>query len=109
MKKPRDLGQRLMLIGFLAFPSAIQAEAIVSSQDLASHSTPASCWLAIDGLVYDVTAALAEHEKKYDFDIKSWCGKDASQAWKDKDGKGKPHSRKAQMQLKALRVGTLKT
>ena len=34
---------------------------VLSLADVARHSTPACCWVAIDGRVYDVTAFVEKH------------------------------------------------
>lgn len=33
----------------------------VSLEELAQHNTAGSCWIAIEGKVYDVTTFLADH------------------------------------------------
>eukprot|EP00179_Madagascaria_erythrocladioides_P004657 CAMPEP_0198316310 /NCGR_PEP_ID=MMETSP1450-20131203/6254_1 /TAXON_ID=753684 ORGANISM="Madagascaria erythrocladiodes, Strain CCMP3234" /NCGR_SAMPLE_ID=MMETSP1450 /ASSEMBLY_ACC=CAM_ASM_001115 /LENGTH=57 /DNA_ID=CAMNT_0044019461 /DNA_START=29 /DNA_END=198 /DNA_ORIENTATION=- len=37
------------------------AERVFAWAELEAHNTASSCWLAIDGAVYDVTAFLHEH------------------------------------------------
>ncbi len=90
----------------LCLGSTASLSQTIQLQELALHNTKEDCWIAIDDKIYDITKALADHQK-YKYDLAPWCGRDASQAWKDKDGKGKPHSRKAQLMLKALLKGNL--
>eukprot|EP00922_Rhytidocystis_sp_ex-Travisia-forbesii_P057223 GHVS01084780.1.p1 GENE.GHVS01084780.1~~GHVS01084780.1.p1 ORF type:complete len:147 (+),score=31.78 GHVS01084780.1:140-580(+) len=39
----------------------LEGKPVISLTELAKHNTPANCWLAIGGVVYDVTAFLADH------------------------------------------------
>ena len=79
----------------------------ISRTDLQGHATPESCWIQIESTIYDVTEYLAEHKDKHDYDLARWCGKDATPGWLDKDGKAKPHSRKAQNLLVRYRIGNI--
>ena len=79
----------------------------ISRTDLQGHATPESCWIQIESTIYDVTEYLAEHKDKHEYDLARWCGKDATPGWLDKDGKAKPHSRKAQNLLVRYRIGNI--
>lgn len=97
---------RLVLIFF--FGGMLVAEGpTFSLAKIQRHSTANDCWIVIDRDVYDITKYLIEHTSEHTYDLSKWCGKDSSQAWRDKDGKNKPHSRKAENLLKKYRIGSL--
>ena len=70
-------------------------------QDIAKHATAASCWLLIDGKVYDVTSYLPRHPGGVSA-IAPYCGKDGSAAFE-----GLPHSTNAHQLLAAYLVGAV--
>lgn len=82
-------------------------ERTLSLEEVARNNSAESCYMVIEGEVYDVTKVMAQHRQKHEYDLLKWCGKESTRAWLEKDTKGKPHSRKAQVQLKPLRIGTL--
>ncbi|MCK7475141.1 MAG: hypothetical protein MZV49_20135 [Rhodopseudomonas palustris] len=71
--------------------------------ELAQHATPQSCWMAINGAVYDITAYLPDHPSRPQI-IEAWCGKEASDAYATKT-RGRPHSREADQLLPKYRIG----
>ncbi|AGA89671.1 cytochrome b involved in lipid metabolism [Thioflavicoccus mobilis 8321] len=73
--------------------------------DIAAHASPTSCWMAIDGEVYDVTEHIAIHPTQPEV-IGEWCGKEASEAWRTK-GYGQEHSPVAHEMLEEIHIGTL--
>lgn len=77
-------------------------------RDVAKHSLSQDCWMVIDKKVYDVSSYSIEHESKQDYDYSKFCGKDASSAWLDKDGKNEAHKRKSNLLLKKFLIGDLK-
>ena len=83
------------------------AQKKIPQEELALHNKPNDCWIAIEGSVYNVTPALKDHLRYDDYALDPWCGKEATQAWKTKDGRKKEHSRKANLMLKKLLIGTL--
>lgn len=94
---------------FYFFPmSTFSKDKFISHEELAKHQSRDSCWLLIDGSIYDISSYMNEHAEKYQYDLTKWCGKDASQAWKDKDGRDKKHSRKSHILLESFKIGTLK-
>lgn len=62
----------------------------ISREELARHNNRDSCWKAIDGKVYDITAYIPEHPSPAAV-LLAWCGKDASEGWHNKRP-GTPHS-----------------
>lgn len=98
----------LMLLPLLLGTGNLHAEdeQTFTRDAVSKHNTKADCWIIIDSLVYDITSALKDH-LRYKYELDSWCGKEATQAWETKDGKGKAHSRKAQLMLKNLQKGRI--
>ena len=70
----------------IAAPSA-SAEATYTLTDLQHHSTPSSCWSAVNGSVYDLTNWIGRHEGGAAV-IKAMCGHDASAAFNAQHGAG---------------------
>jgi cytochrome b involved in lipid metabolism len=73
--------------------------------EVARHATEADCWMAIDGVVYNLTAYLPEHPSRPSV-VLPWCGKEATEAYKTKT-KGRPHSPAADQLLPSFRIGVL--
>jgi cytochrome b involved in lipid metabolism len=73
--------------------------------EVARHATEADCWMAIDGVVYNLTAYLPEHPSRPSV-VLPWCGKEATEAYKTKT-KGRPHSPTADQLLPSFRIGVL--
>ena len=71
-----------------------------NSADLAKHSTSKSCWSAIDGNVYDLTAWINQHPGGSSV-IKAICGRDGSAAF---NGQHSGQSRPAN-ELKNFKIG----
>ncbi len=98
----------LTLVGWLA-PSepanAGDAADPISLTTLAEHATATSCWIAVDGVVYDITGYLPMHPTAPGL-LLAWCGKEASKGWHTK-GYGAEHSAAAMTELKRYRVGEL--
>lgn len=55
---------------------------IYTTEDLASHSDAASCWITRDNKVYDVTKFLSDHPGGDDY-ILNFAGKDVGTVMKD--------------------------
>lgn len=103
-----------MVKAFILFGTAILTgcslagkEPGISADELKAHNTTESCWIQIEKDVYDVTDYIAEHKDKHSYDLARWCGRDATSGWQDKDGKSKPHSRKANNMLPRYRIGSI--
>lgn len=76
---------------------------ILSSQEIARHSTVSDCWLLINNKVYNLTSYLAAHPGGIQT-ISPYCGKEASQAFATKDT-GNAHSANASNILAAYYIG----
>lgn len=79
------------------------AEKSYTSADLAKHATPADCWMAIRGSVYDFSTYLPEHPSRPGL-LEPWCGKEATEAYNTKT-KGRPHTPYADELLPRYRIG----
>lgn len=78
---------------------------LVSLEELARHDDRESCWKAIRGKVYDVTAFIDLHPTPPSVMLK-WCGREATEGWETK-GYGEPHSPAAEAMLEDYLVGRL--
>jgi len=85
--------------------AANAAERRISLTEVARHATPADCWMAIRGVVYDFSAYLPQHPTTPEV-IAPWCGKEATEAYNTKT-KGRPHSPYADDLLAKYRIGAL--
>lgn len=63
----------------------ITADVVYTLEEVAMHKDPASCWTAINGIVYDVTAWISKHPGG-DQNILRLCGIDGTQAFDQKHG-----------------------
>lgn len=69
----------------------------ISATELAKHSQPDDCWIAIAGTVYDLTDYIDLHPSKMQ-EMDGYCGKEGTKAWDIKDSgkeKGLPHTKRA--------------
>lgn len=80
---------------------------ILSKTELAKHNSRKSCWLLINGKIYDVTTYLNQHPGNAST-ILPTCGTDATVAY-DTKGRpnGNPHSSNAETLLANYFVGNL--
>lgn len=78
---------------------------IYTLSDIASHSTANSCWMAVNGKVYDVTSFIPNHPGGSA--ILVGCGKDATYYFNTKGGRGRPHSQTANELLQQYYIGDL--
>lgn len=77
----------------------------ISTAELARHASPEDCWIAVDGIVYDISDYIAEHPTPPGV-VTRWCGKDATEPYSTK-GYGAPHSPAADARLAELEMGRL--
>lgn len=94
-------------IGSLVSPPPLRAAQTIEKSygvtELAGHSSPGDCWMAIRGGVYDFSAYLPEHPSRPGM-LEPWCGKEATEAYNTK-AKGRPHSPYADELLLRYRIG----
>lgn len=83
-------------------PEMVESVAFTLAQ-VAEHATAASCWSAINGNVYDLTAWIEKHPGGANR-ILSICGKDGSPAFSKKHlGEPKPEEMLASFKLGVLK------
>lgn len=80
-------------------------ERAIPLAEVAMHRDAASCWMAIEGKVYDVTGYFGRHPAP-DAVLLAWCGGDATVGMRTK-GYGRDHSAAAWSQLSAYQIGVL--
>ncbi|MEI7579413.1 MAG: cytochrome b5-like heme/steroid binding domain-containing protein [bacterium] len=88
---------------------AITSEAATSytAAEVAKHVSSNDCWMSFQGNVYDFTSYLRSHDRYYD--IRPWCGKDMTEAFKTKDGMNIDHRTSSYAMLTSYQIGTLVT
>lgn len=84
---------------------ALAADRIIPLDEVARHKTPADCWVAVDGGVYDVTQFLPGHPGGPV--LQERCGTDTSAMFHARPGVGTDHSDAARVIMAQLRVGSL--
>ncbi len=75
------------------------------AEEVAEHDGAASCWMIIDGAVYDLTAYIEVHPANPKTILK-YCGQDGSRGFATKD-RNRPHSAEARKLLEKYRIGAL--
>lgn len=111
MFKKLSLPPFLFLIFGLAFAfstrTTIQAKLppAYTLEQVKAHSLPTDCWMVIEGRVYDLSSYLPSHDRM--LDIRSWCGRDATDDYNDKAGQDLDHSPRADQMLAEYQIGEL--
>lgn len=77
----------------------------LTKEEVAKHNSPNDCWFIINDAVYQITEYLILHPGGTQ-GISLFCGKDATQGYLTKNGKG-GHSSKADQDLFLLKLGNL--
>ena len=73
--------------------------------DVAKHDTLDSCWMAIEGRVYDFTDYIPEHPTPARI-LEVWCGREATEGMRTK-GIGRDHSPAAWAMMRPYLIGEL--
>ncbi len=104
----KEIGIILLLILSLLKSGSLHAEPEkeFTRDEVSQHNAKSDCWIIVENKVYDITSAMKDH-LRYKYELDSWCGKEATEAWTSKDGKNKAHSRKAQLMLNKLLKGKI--
>lgn len=76
-------------------------------EEISQHAIKDDCWFAIDGAVYDVTPFIAKGIHPGGAEILKGCGKDATELFHSKAGRGVDHSETAQSNLPQFKIGEL--
>ena len=105
--KPTASTQGSALVSLPPAPSTTEEPASYTLNDVAQHTTPFDCWMAIEGKVYNVTNYIGKHPGGKA--ILRGCGKDATTLFNTRpDGPGTPHPPEAKQILQEFFVGNLK-
>jgi cytochrome b involved in lipid metabolism len=103
----------LWLAGALTVPTALIAESAAAEAlpeytmiDLAEHDQQDSCWLAIEGKVYDITEFLPMHPTPPAI-VLARCGREATEAMRTKGAVGREHAPVAWDMLEGYLIGVL--
>lgn len=89
-----------------ASPSPAGASLVLNAAEIAKHNSAGDCWLLIDGKIYNVSSYLSAHPGGAGIII-PLCGKEATQVFNTKGGRGAPHSDYAASLLINYLVGDL--
>jgi len=77
--------------------------------EVARHDRLGDCWMAIEGVVYDVSDYVPRHPAPPNV-LQPWCGRDATEGMRTKGddrGDGSDHSARAWRMLERYRIGRL--
>lgn len=98
----------LLAVDMLAPERAVEAQDVLpvyTLDELAGHDTLESCWMAVEGQVYDITDYVPMHPTPPDV-LLPWCGREATEGMRTK-GYGRDHSPAAWAMLEDYLVGTV--
>lgn len=98
----------VLVVGFLAPaepPAPARAPDLYTLSGISEHSDETSCWVAIEGRVYDLTGYLPRHPTSPDV-LREWCGREATEGMRTK-GHGRDHSPAAWAMLEQYDIGAL--
>lgn len=94
----------MVLASALSLATAGQSDEYTLEQ-VAEHNTLDSCWMAIDGQVYDVTRQIPIHPTEPEV-LEPWCGREATEGMRTQ-GQDQEHSPAAWAMLQIYRKGRL--
>lgn len=77
----------------------------ITMSDVAKHADASSCWMVIEGKVYDVTSFIPSHPGGDA--ILQGCGKDATAMFNSRPQDGSSHSSRARNMLSGLQIGVV--
>lgn len=77
----------------------------ITLDEIARHSDQKSCWMTIEGKVYDVTSYIPGHPGGQMMLL--GCGKDATQMFNSRPNDGTSHSGRARQMLAQFQIGVL--
>ncbi len=80
------------------------AEATYTLADVQRHATPADCWSAVNGGVYDLTSWITRHEGGAAV-ITAMCGRNASASYNGQHGAGSSDDDEPAQALSRYRIG----
>lgn len=77
----------------------------ISIDEVGAHANADSCWIVIEGKVYDVTSFIPNHPGEEA--ILMGCGKDATEMFNSRPSDGTSHSSRARSILSDYQIGVL--
>lgn len=89
-----------------ADPEQTAGSAGYSLDVVAEHDTLDDCWMAIEGVVYDLTDYVPRHPAAPSV-LEPWCGREATVGMRTK-GDSADHSARAWRMLERYRIGDLR-
>lgn len=78
----------------------------ITMDEVARHADADSCWMVIEGLVYDFTAYIPKHPTRRRVMLE-WCGREATAGMRHKGDANRPHTAWAWSLLDEYRIGRL--
>ena len=78
----------------------------LNAAEVAKHNTVSDCWIIVNSKVYDISVYASAHPGGVR-NIASSCGKESTQAYDTKGGRGNSHSSSAQSLLAQYYIGDL--
>lgn len=108
-KKQND---KQMNKSFITITQAVKSQAegeklSFTFEEIAMHATPTDCWFAVEDKVYNVTKYIESNKHPGGSIILQGCGKDATELFNTKAGKGEMHSDEARNFLEDYYIGEL--
>lgn len=87
------------------FPFKVMAQTSFTLDEIEQHNTISDCYMAFEGSVYNITNYLNAHDRY--MNIRDWCGRDMTEDFKDKAGRGIDHKASSYALLENYKVGVL--
>jgi cytochrome b involved in lipid metabolism len=79
---------------------------ILDSKEVAKHNTNANCWIVVNSKVYNISNYASSHPGGVR-NITNYCGKESTNAFDTKGGRGNSHSTSANNLLAQYYIGDL--
>ena len=79
---------------------------VLDSTEVAKHNTISNCWIIVNNKIYDISGYASAHPGGVR-NIADYCGKESTQAYDTKGGRGNPHSATAYQELTQFYIGDL--
>ena len=82
------------------------ATSTLMSSSVAKHNTISDCWIIVTGKVYDISGYASSHPGGTR-NISNYCGKESTNTYDTKGGRGGGHSTNAHQELDQFFLGNL--
>ncbi len=80
--------------------------ALLDNVEVSKHNAISDCWIIVNSKIYDISGYASAHPGGVR-NIASSCGKESTQAYDTKGGRGSPHSASANQMLAQYYIGDL--